>query len=309
MTLVVTMLMAGCGTKQTPETKPPATSQVGIIDINVAVKAHPKYKQLIVLEQQADAMAAKLEAEQLATIYQGQQMQNNALVPDMFAKEIDGLNQAAEQEDNTKLAAKERELQDKLVNKAKEINRTLDEEMNAYNAQIDKEYQPLIFNLQLKLKVVQLSKEEAASLQMELDKLQAKRSEALALKQEQLSIRMNELMAPEKAILGQEFETYRNQIGDDRAKQVAGKQAEIMNRGNEQPMPVATQGSMTNQIPEELAMKQQEIEALQGFILANITEKTGKVAAEGGFEIVLTHVVVNVSAVDITTQVITECNK
>jgi len=301
--------MAGCGTKQTQETTPSAAPQVGIIDMNAAVKAHPKYKQLMVLEEQADAMADKLEAEQLANAAQAQQMQKTALAPDMSSNEIDGLNQAAEQEDNTKLTAKEREINDKLANKAKELSHKLTEEMNAYSDQVEKEYQPQIFNLQLKLKVVQLSKEEAASLQTELDKLQTQHSEALALKQEQLSKRMNELMAPEKATLGQEFETYRNQVADERAQKVAAKQIEIMNRGDEQRIPVATKDPMTSKVPEELAMKQQEIQQLQGLIIDNITENTAKVAAEGGFEIVLIHVVVNVSAVDITTQVIAECNK
>jgi len=56
-------------------------------------------------------------------------------------------------------------------------------------------------------------------------------------------------------------------------------------------------------------LKKQEIAALQDLIIVNITEKTAKIAAESGYEAVLTNVTVNVSAVDITTQVIAECNK
>ena len=56
-------------------------------------------------------------------------------------------------------------------------------------------------------------------------------------------------------------------------------------------------------------MKQKEFEALQGFIITNITEKTAKVATEANYDAVLTNVTVNVSAVDVTAKVIAECNK
>lgn len=315
--LVITALMAGCGTKQTQETKPPTVAQVGIIDMSAAVKAHPKYKQLVLLQQEADAMIAQIEAEQVASIHQAGELQSISPIPGATENAIDELHKAAEQEANRKLAAKESELNERLTNKANSFNRTLDEEMKAYNDQLDKEYQPQIFNIQLKLKIVQLSKEEAASMQMELDKLQTERSEALNLKQEELKKRLSELMAPENAALGKEFETYRKKIDDELATQIAAKQGEILNRGNKQQLLPATTDPVNSENPQQLALamqqqlalKQQEIDALQGFILDNITEKTGKVATEGGFEVVLTHVVVNVSAVDITVQVITECNK
>lgn len=300
--------MAGCGTKQTQE-KPTAVPKVGVINMDNAIKAHPKYKQLMVLVQQADGMAAGLEAQQLADAHQVQQLQNNAFVPTVSQNELDELNRAAAQEDQTKMAAKERELNEKLRNKAKEIEQKLTEEINAYGDQLDKEYQPQIFNLQLKLNVVQLSKEETAAIQAELDKIQARRLEALNAKQAELSKRMNELMAPESAKLGQELENYQKTVDDERAQKIAAKQIEFFNRDNEQQKPVAAMESVTSKIPEQLAMKQQEIDALQGFIINDIIGKTAKVAAEGSFEAVLTHVAVNISAVDITTQVITECNK
>lgn len=307
--------MAGCGTKQTQETKPPATPQVGIIDMSAAVKAHPKYKELMVLAQQADGMMAQIQAEQVANTQQNARLQSISPIPAISENEIEELHKAAEQEANQKLAAKQSELNARLTSKASSVNHMLDEELKAYNDQLDKEYQPSIFNIQLKLKIVQLSKEETASLQEELDKLQTKRSEAQRLKQEQLKQQMNELMAPETAALGKEFEAYRKKIDDELATQIAAKQGEIISRSNQKQLlpPIADPGNKESQQPlvmqQQLALKQQEIDALQGFILDNITEKTGKVATEGGFEVVLTHIVVNVNAVDITMQVIAECNK
>jgi len=304
------VLTAGCGTKQAQETTPPpAAPQVGIIDMNAAVKAHPQYKQLLTLKQQGDALAAQLQAEQLAGAEQAQQVQNNPIPTGITQGEIDELNKAFEQDYNSKLSGKQREADEKLASKAAEFNHTLTDEFNAYNDQLEKEYQPQIFNLQLKLKVVQLSKEDAAALQAELEKIQTKRSEALNVKHEELNKKMNDLMVAEKNTLEQEIATYRKTLDDEMSKQIAAKQAEILNRGNEQHLPTAAPEKAPSKIPEQLAAKQQEMDALQGVILDNITDKTAKVAGANGFEVVLAHVVVNVSAVDITSQVIAECNK
>ncbi|MBP2627219.1 MAG: outer rane chaperone Skp (OmpH) [Firmicutes bacterium] len=304
--LVFALFTAGCGTKQAQDTKAPGP-QVGIIDMNKAIKSHPKYNQLMVLGQQADTLAAQLEAQQLAN--QQSAATQGGSIPDMSQNQMAELNKAFEQEFNAKMSAKQEELNPKITAKADTIRRLLSDEMNAYNDQLDKEYQPQIFNLQLKLKTVQLAKEEAAVLQAELEKIQTQRSEALAAKQAQLAARMDELLAPEKAAVEQQLAAYAKQLNEEISKQAAAKQAEIVARNNEQQIPAAQVEQAPSQIQEQLAMKHQEIQALQGYIIANITEKTAKVAAESGFEAVLTNVAVNISAVDITTQVIAECNK
>ena len=298
--LVFALFIAGCGTKKTEDTKAPAAPQVGIMDMNKAVKGHPKYSQLMSLGQQADAMAVQLEAQQ-STADRGAL---GTSASEMSQNQITELNKAFEQEFNAKMSAKQEELSPRIVAKADAVRRLLSEEMQKYSDQLDKEYQPQIFNLQLKLKTVQLGKEETAVLQTELERIQAQRSEALGLKQGQLAARMDELIAPEKAAVEQQLAAYAKELNEEISKKAAVKQAEIAARGNEPP-----RADLPSQIQEQLVMKQQEIEALQGSIIANITDKTAKVATESGFEAVLVNVAVNISAVDITTQVIAECNK
>jgi len=309
MMLMVTVSIAGCGTKPTQETTSPAAPQAGVIDINTAVKAHPKYKELMDLEQQASTMAAEFHAQQVAAAEQAQRLQNSPPPGEAPQVQMDELKKNLAQEYNAKMADKQREASEKFASKEAEVNKPLNEEFNAYKDQLEKEYQPQIFNLQLKLKVVELSKDQAAVLQSELENLEAKRSEAMNLKHQQLEKRMNEQMATENASLQQEVTAYKKNLDDEFGAQLTAKQTEILSRVNEQQRPTATTEQVTNKIPEPLAAKQQEIEALQGSILGDITEKTGKVATADGLEIVLTHVVVNVNAVDITKQVITECNK
>lgn len=305
MMLVLALFIAGCGTKQTQETKV-QTPQVGIIDMTKAIKGHPKYNQLMDLKKQADTMASQLEAEQLAA---AQQAQSTQLSPKVSQSEMDELNKIFEQEFNAKMSAKQEELSPRISAKADAVRRTLSAEMDAYNDEIEKEYDPQIFNLQLKLKTVQLSKEETAAMQTDLEKLQAKRSEVLTAKQKELVLRMDELVSPEKKAVEEELAAYAKVLNEDLGKQAAAKQAEIIARSHEQQPTSVQSNQVASQLQQQLIMKQKEFAALQEFIITNITEKTAKVATEGNYDTVLTNVAVNVSAVDITTKVITECNK
>ena len=302
--LVSAIGIAGCGTKQT-DTKAPDKAQIGIIDMTKAVKAHPKYSQLAELKKQADTLAAQLEAQQLAT-RQAQTFQSS---PNMLQQDMTELSKVSQQEFNAKMSAKQEELNGRIGTKVDAIRRTLSDEMNAYNAQIEKEYQPQVFNLQLKLRTVQMTKEEAASIQAELDKLQAQRSAALSTKQAELAARMDQLTAPEQAALEQQLAAYAKELGDEISKQAGAKQAELAARGSEQNKTAAPLDQTSSGLPQQLNSKRQEIEALQGFIIAHIKEQTAKIALGSGYEAVLTNVKVNVSGVDITDAVIAECNK
>ena len=303
MMLVFVLFIAGCGTKKAEDTTPPVP-QVAVIDMNKAFKAHPKYNQLVTLGQQADTIAAQLDAQQLAT---NRQIPTQP-IPDVSDNQLAELNKASEQEFSAKMSAKQDELNPRLAAKAEAIRGTLSAEMKTYTEQVDKEYKPQVFNLQLKLKTVQLTKEETTALQTELEKIETQHSATLNAKQEQLAGRMDELMAPEKAAIQQQLAAYATELNAEISKKAAGKQAEIVARGSEQQMPT----TVTEQVPVDtspLALKKQELEALQESIIADITDKTGKVAIDNGFAAVVANVAVNVSAVDITTQVITECNK
>jgi Skp family chaperone for outer membrane proteins len=310
MMIALMMLVAGCGTKQqVEEPKTPEKPQVGVIDINKAVKSHPKYNQLQSLEQEANTIAAQVQAQQTAAA-----QRNQAALPtsDMSQGDMSELNKAFQQQFNEKMSVKEKEVNTKLATKENTIHQTLSGEFKTYTDQVDKEYQPQIFNLQLKLKTVQLTKEEAASLQGELEKLQSQQADKLAAKQKELAAKMDEMLAPDKTAAQQELEAYSKQVNEEISKQAAAKQTEIAARNNQLLSAPSTtlQGQAADGSKEQqLVMKQQEIQALQDSIIENIRDKTSKVAIERGFEAVLTNVTVNVSAVDITDAVIAECNK
>jgi phage host-nuclease inhibitor protein Gam/Skp family chaperone for outer membrane proteins len=310
MMIAFMMLVAGCSTKQqVQEPKAPEKPLVGVIDINKAAKAHPKYNQLQSLQQDANTLEAQVQAEQTAAA-----QRNQATLPlsDTSQGDMAELNKAFQQQFTDKMSVKEKEVNAKLAAKENSIHQTLSDEFKTYTDQVDKEYQPQIFNLQLKLKTVQLTKEDADSLQEELGKLQTEQADKMAAKQKELAAKMDEMLAPDKTAAQQELEAYSKQVNEEISKQAAAKQAEIAVRSSQQlsAPSAALQGQATDGSKEQqLAMKQQEIQALQDSIIENIRDKTSKIAIERGLEAVLTNVTVNASAVDITDAVIAECNK
>jgi len=299
--LMLAVIIAGCGAKQTQDAKF-NTSQVAVIDMEKAIKSHSKYNKFFELENQANEIRKQLQTDQLE---KANQLQFSQFSSDASDKGMVELGKVAEQEFNAKMAAKQAELNPRLTNKAEEIRLNLSRELEEYKVQIDKEYQPQIFNVELKLKTLQLTKEEGTLLQSELEGLRSKRFNAINLKSEQLAGRMDELMAPEKAAIEEELSVYAKELNHELSKQIEVKRTEMLARKDQ----IITTQPQLNEKQEQLLMKQQEIEALQEYIIENIREKAAKVAADNGYEAVVAHVAVNINAVDITSMVIAECNK
>lgn len=291
----VALVTSGCSFWKSQDTKPPAP-QVGIIDMNKAIKAHPRYNEAAMLEKQYNALAAKVQAGTSLP----QPVEQAA--PDM-TNVADGINAALEQEFNAKMADKKAELNAGLKAKAEEFHSKLSADLAAYREEIDKIYQPQIFSLQLKLKTVQLTNEEMASLQTELERLQNERKTKLASKEQELDKKLDAMMAPEQAAVEQQLSAYARQLHNELSQKGAAQTAEIASRN--QP-PVSSQSSQADlsSLEQQLTAKQREIQSLQQFIIEDIRSKAAKTAAERGLEAVLAKAKVNISAVDITDAVI-----
>ncbi|AJQ25952.1 hypothetical protein [Pelosinus fermentans] len=305
MILALMMLVAGCSTKKVQDTKEPQPL-VGIVDMKKAAQSHPKYKQVLALEEEVRSISAQAQAQQAAMAQSAQKTLN---LSETSQGDLAELNKTFQQEFTEKMSLKEQEVNTRLAAKENSIHQTLSDEFKVYTDEIDKEYQPQIFNLQLKLKTVQLEKEEAASLQEQLETLQTKRAEKIAEKQKQLAGQMTEKMAPDKAAAQQELEAYSKQVNQEISQKAAAKQEEIAARNMQTLSLPGNTAQESGNGQQQAMMKQQELKALQDWIVQDISDKTGKVAIESGLEAVLTNVTVNVSGVDITAAVIAECNK
>jgi len=190
------VLLTGCAARSIPETKPPATPQAGVIDMDKAIKAHPKYQEWQKLKQQAATLNEQLAVEANRTAGAAQSLP--AL--NMPGTAPDGLKQAIEQEYNAKMAAKQQELQARLAAKAQKIHGELSSELQAYAEQLDKKYQPRIFNLQLKLQTVRMDEKEAAAIKQEIDNVKAERADKLAAREKELAQNLDNALNPEKPL-------------------------------------------------------------------------------------------------------------
>ena len=299
--LVIAMLtVSGCGNKPAAENKTPI-SQIGIINVQKAVQSHPRYGAYQELQKQYSTLRAQAETQQ----YQSLQEQTTA--PGSSDKALAGIHEALGQEFNAAMTAKEKELNTRLAQKAEQLNQSLSAEFESYGKEIDQTYQPQIFSLQLKLKTVQLPKEEADKLQKQLEALQAERGAKLSAKEQELTGKMDAQMGREKAAAGEELNTYAAQLNAQLEQQGAAKSSELAARMQVQPSP-APSGPMA-ELQKKLILKEQEIGAMQDTIIKDIQDKAGKIAATRNLEVVLGEYSVNLQALDITDEVIGELRK
>jgi hypothetical protein len=256
-----------------------------------AVKAHPKYADALRMQKESAALAASLDAEQAQAA--------GLPVPGGPA----GLEQAAAKEFEARMTAKDKEVRTRFAATVEQANRDMKAELDAYAAELDKEYQPRLFNLQLKLKTVQLSKEEGTALQAEVDKLQQERAAKIGVRQQELLQKTDAAMKAKQNEGEQEIAAYARSLNAELAAKVAGQQAEAASRIA---VPGQTGGGSA---AEKLAAANRDIVSLQDFIIDDIRDKSAKVAAQQGLDTVLAGVRVNVSATDITDAVIAEFKK
>ncbi|MBP2654216.1 MAG: outer rane chaperone Skp (OmpH) [Firmicutes bacterium] len=291
----VLVVTAGCSFNPFRDTKPSQPQTVvGLVDMEQAIKNHPKHANFEKLQNEYNALVAEVEAAK----------RQNASAAYMDGSA--GLSAAASDEFNSRMTAKQSEMNTQLQAEVKEVEQKLGTDMESYVRELDKDYQPRIFSLQLKLKTLELSKEQAETLAAESDKLQKERSEKIASKHEELAKQLNETMAGKQAAAKAEFDSYGQRVHNEIGDKLKTKQAELANRNA---VTLDPANGSRSEPEQKLALKQQEIKVLQEFIVNDIRDKVGVIAAKLGLEIVLTEAKVNISAVDITNQVITEINK
>ncbi|SDD81897.1 hypothetical protein [Sporomusa acidovorans] len=299
-----TILVTGCSRSTPPETKPPEMPQVGVINMDKAISAHPKFQEWQKLKQQAATLRQQLAGQAVAAA----DAQETSPAMDLPNKAAAGLQATAEQEFNAKMVAKQRELADQLAEKADKARATLNAEYQAYAQEVEKEYQPQLFSYQLKLQTIKLDEKQTADIKKAMDDLKAEQAGKLAAKEKELGQSLEAAMAPEKAATEQQLAAYAKQLNAELKAKTAA-QTNAMSA----PIPPTINSSTDNaaavELKQQFDRKQQEINALEEYIVNDIRDKAAKVAIEHRLDVVLTGYQVNVTAVDITAEVIAAFNK
>lgn len=308
LVLVVAVLVTGCSSRSSQQNTTPSSAvpTVGIIDMRQAVQAHPKYSEHEPLQKAITTLEAQLAAAQAGAMPSA----NLSMAGSYDNNVMSGVQSAMEQEYQTKMMAKQNELNQRLEKKVAELKAGVAEELKAYAAEVEPNYQPQIFNLQLKMKTVQLSQEALDNLQKQMESLQKERDEKISAKDKELAARLTEQLKKEQTAAGAELDQYSAQLRQEQGTQAAAKQRELATRSLNAPLSIpAGDDSHRAELERQLTAKQQELRTLEDAIVEAVRDKAAQIAAAKGLNAVLTNINTNISAVDITPDVIAEFKK
>lgn len=285
--------------KGSPEATATEQSAFGVIDMRRAMQAHPQYQKLTQLKKERNTLA--LSAEQGTDV--------NLSMPEP-ALDMTTMADSMRQKRNQKAQQKLKELNENLEKRHNALATQHGAAFEAETTAIDASYVPQIFNLQLKLDTLQVSKETAVEIQRQIVALKSEHMQKLHASQQAFLQKLSVLMQPEKEKAGTEMDAYMADL--DRAlmeeqKQVA-EQAQARNhlamaqKTNELKVGMKSSADLRGTLND----KDEEIAVLEEKILQDISGKTAKIALQQKLSAVLASVQVNVSAVDVTDLVIQE---
>ncbi|NMC32246.1 MAG: hypothetical protein GYA36_07300 [Veillonellaceae bacterium] len=253
-------IFAGCGPKQPASAPPakPAASMQAMVDVQKALEAHPLRGKLRQMEQDLATAEAKAAADTSAQ--------------DTARQEFETAMKVRQSEDKAAIEKKQTQLGDEL-----------NEQRRAYIDELEKEYRPLLFNLDLKLKTVQITPAEKETLQKEMDRLLAERQQKLKAKEDELAARFQKEMDAFAAELAENTDAY--------AKQWT---AERMNR-----LQQAT-------VSPERERQRQAIVELSNRLIEDVRSMVAKVALRDKIQVVWLRQAVHTPLKDITDAVAKE---
>ena len=250
----ILMWSAGCASTSTPSSPPAKTPLMvhAMVDMQKLLEAHPSRAKLRQMEQELMAAQAKA-ADKTAEM--------EAIRPEF------------------ETAMKVRQDEDKaaLEKKQTQVGDGLNEERRLYIATLEKEYSPLLFNIDLKLKAVQLSPTQIQALQKEKEQLEAQRNQKLKSKEEELAARFQREMDAFATELSRQTEIYADKWMTERRQRIEN----------------------TAVSPEQEKQRQQIVE-LSGRLIQDIRDAVTKIAVQEKIDMVWLRPAVHSSLKDIT---------
>lgn len=323
--VAATALFTGCSLFNKTPAAPAAAPAIAYVDVDRAMQALPQWAQVNDLDQRINQLQAQLRQQGVPVA--PAPPAGGAAVPaapgpagaDAAAAQA-GISAAARQQYDAKMAEKQAQLRAQLNAKAGSLQQQQKDTLEAYAAQVRQQYQPQIFNLQLKLQTLKMTKEEHDAAQAQLDQLQKEQNGKIAAKQQELAAQFDQSMAAAQASAQQEMAAYGNQLQQELATSAAAQQAQMNARADSAPAaPAAPSAGLAATPPatapangdaqQTLSTLMAQRNALVDFLRQQIRDKASQLAAQQGYAVVITKPLVNVSAVDITSQVLAEFRK
>ena len=272
--------------------------KIAVVNWEKVLQEHPQHARLQKLKDEYSLLldkrreqeiVGKTQMSSLAKLYQlKRNSKQNFLSADFFARMTE--KQAAEQE--------------KLKQLSGQFADQVDKELAEEEKKLDEHYKLRLFNLRLKLDTVRMLPEERSRVEAELKTLKAARDRDRMLLMEHKMGLVNQRMQPHVEAMQQRLDAY--------ARQLQGQMMEEMKKGTDDPLLKKAPGALKEllgTIDEELDKRQQGIETLETSIKKDTESIVIKLAKERGYSIIFHKYRTNVSADDVTGDVISGLKK
>ena len=282
------LLFSACGKMGSGE-------KIAVVNWDKALENHPQYAGLQRLKDEYNLLLDKRREQEiigktkisgLAKLHQlKRSSKQNFLSADFM----------------TRMAEKQAVEQEKLKQLSGQLADEVDKELAEEEKKLESHYQLRLFNLRLKLDTVRMMPEARKQLEAELKEVQAARDrDRMILMQHKIGL-VNQRMEPHLAAMRQRMDAY--------AKQLQMQMMESMRQSAEkdtsalQKAPTALK-DLLGTVDQELDQRQQEIETLETSLKKDMESIVAKLAKQRGYTVIFHKYRTNVSADDITGDVI-----
>lgn len=292
--IAFSLAVTGCGTKK-EETPPPAPAY-GVADLETLVKAHPKYSDYFRLETEYNHMLDQYQNERNKLIHvASQQKQIHAALADQSQR------MAAEDELQTKVKAKEKEVNDGLQKLYTEINESHQKQKKETTLEgLTPEEQAEMANLQMKLTVLGVTGDEKESIKKKLHdlmdlRISREKMDTAGWTQEEI-----QKMQSAKEAASKELDAYAAQTAEEIKARLAANAPDQVIAPEEEPVDPAWNADWQNRIDA----KQKQMAAVKKDIMADIEKEAARVASEKHLVMIFSKYKANITAVDVTGDIV-----
>ena len=274
--------------------------KIAVVNWEKVLQEHPQYARLQNLKDEYNRLLDKRREQEiigktrmsnLAKLYQ---LKQNSKQNYMSAEFL------------TRMTEKQTEEQKKLKELSNQFADQADKELAEEEKKMNEYYRLQIFNLRLKLDTVRMMPEERKKLEAELKMVKAARDrDRMLLIQHKMGL-VNQRMEPHVNAMRQRLDAY--------ARQLQGQMMADLAKGAEkdgstlQKVPAALQ-ELLGTVDQELDKRQQGIETLESSMKKEMESVVLKLVKERGYTVVFHKFRTNISADDITGDVISGLKK
>ncbi len=290
---VLALMLSACG-------KIGGGEKSAVVNWDKVLQEHPQHGRLQKLKDEYSLLLDKRREQEiigktrmsnLAKLYQLKQNSKQSFLSADFM---------------TRMMEKQTAEQEKLKQLSNQIADEIDRELAGEEKKLNEHYRLRLFNLRLKLDTVRMVPEERKKVEAELKAVQAERdSDRMLLMQHKFGL-VNQRMEPHVKAMQQRLDAYALQLQTKmraEMKKDSGKDDVAL-----QKVPAALK-ELLGTVDEELDKQQQAIETMETAIKKDMESVVAKLAKERGYSVVFHKYRTNVSADDITEDVIAGLKK